>query len=372
MSRTAWFACVLVAAAFAASCGSRTPVPESLEVDETSDALTQEQFECERTKRECLVKADCDADAREACETAFRACEEPVRAEKKQVREMCRTEREKCAAAATDEAGRHACHMAEHKCKLPVEPPEAVCHIEAEECIWAARDMSPAPTMPPTKSAAEEACREQERECKESLRLHPEDLPKPPKCPPGPPPPACTPDDDAGVADDAPEAPVPESLDDLTCERTKRECLIAADCDADKREACKSAFHACEEPVRAEKKLVHEMCRTARETCEAAATDEAGRHACHIAEHKCKLPVEPPDAVCRIEEEECVWAARGMGEMKAAPAPMSPPMKSAAEEACREKKRECVEAKRMRPEELPKPPHCPPRPPACKPEKPAP
>jgi hypothetical protein len=91
-----------------------------------------------------------------------------------------------------------------------------------------------------------------------------------------------------------------------------------------------------------------------------------------MAEHKCTLPVEPPEAVCRIDAEECVWAARGTAEPAAAPEPMMPPKETDAERACRETERECREAKRVPPEDLPEPPKCPPGPPPCKPAAPAP
>ena len=371
--RTPWAGCLLLAVAFAAGCGTQAPVAEAVEVDEASDALSVDQIACERTKRECLVAADCDADKRETCETAFRACEEPAREEKKRVRDMCHTTRAACDAAAADEAGHHACHVAEHKCKLPVDPPEAVCHIDGLECVWAARSG--------TDDAAEKACRDKEKECRDATRVDRDDLPEPPKCGP-PPPPKCTP---ADVDPAEPATPAPTTPSDMSCERTKRECLIAANCDADKRGACETAFRACDEPVREEKKRVHEMCREARETCEESAADEAARHACHMAEHKCRLPVEPPEAVCRIEAEECVWAARDTAEPTPPAEPMTPPdamtppdpkepkvkpEKSAAQEACREKERECTESKRVRPEELPKPPHCGPRPAECTPEAP--
>ena len=328
--RAPWVGCVLIAAAFVPGCANEVPAAsEEPEVEDTTEAITQAEYDCERTKRECLAAADCDADLREACESAFHACKDPVRAEQKQVRETCRAQRETCDAAAADDAARHACHVAEHECKLPVDPPEAVCHIDALNCIWAARSAAPDAT-PPMKSEAEQACRETER--------------------------ACT----------AADPTVPDTQSMFACERTKRECLIAANCDADMREACTGAFHACAEPIRAEKKRVHELCHAEREACDAAATDEAGRQACHIAEHRCKLPVDPPEAVCRIDAEECRWAAKGAPDMTD---PMNPrPDPSAAELACRETERACKESLRMRPEDLPKPPHCPPAPRACTPE----
>jgi len=383
--RATWVGCLLVAA-FAVSCSEETPVSEQIDVDQTSDALSQPQFECESTKRECLVAADCDADKRDACESAFRDCNAPVKAERDQVHETCRTEREACDAAATDEAGRHACHVAEHKCTLPVDPPEAMCHVDAEECVWAARGTDE-PKMPPDKSEAEQACRAQERECRDAKRLHPEDLPKAPKCAP-PPPPDCAPVVPP-PAPATPAAPAPGPGDHSACERTKRECQVAADCDDAKRDACESAFRACEEPLRAERDRVHEMCRTSREACEEAATDEAARHACHMAEHKCNLPVEPPEAVCRLDAEECLWVARGMAEPPAPPKPMMPPSAAKpimpppvemtppkmmpphdtdAEHACHEAERECNDAMRVPPEDLPKPPMCPPGPPKCMPK----
>lgn len=384
--RGKWVAYIFCLAAGAAGCASQTPVSENVAVDDYSDALSADQFACERTKRECLVAADCAADKREACESAFRSCEQPLKDEKKALHDKCHAEKETCEAAAKDEAARQACHTAEHKCTLPLDPPEAVCRIEAEACVAAAKAAAgtagapaaagaPAPGPGP-KSAAEEACREKERACRDEKHLKPEDLPMPPKCAP------------AGRADCVPAAPtaptapaVPAtgpadmSTDHVACERTKRECLIAADCAADKREACESAFRACEEPIRAEKKRVSDKCREDKETCEAAATDEAGKHACHIAEHRCKLPVEPADAVCRIDAEECVWAARVKNgtatttpEPKMPPEPKEPkPAPSPEEQACRDTEHTCVESKRVKPDELPKPPHCPPAPPVCKP-----
>lgn len=369
--RSWWVGCLLVAAALAPSCGNQSPAPESLELDAVSEALSPDQYECEREKRECLVAADCVAEAREACESTFRSCTEPLRAEKKRVSEQCRSERDTCEAAATDDAGRHACHIAEHKCKLPVEPPEAVCHIDALECDWAAR-MSSDPPESDADKAAKKACHDEEHECKESLRMKPEDLPKPPHCPHDPPPPACDPSAPAEpVEPEAPEAPLPIP-GEPDCELEKRECLIAADCEPDARKACESAFRACEEPARAEKKRVREECRASRETCEEAATDEAGRHACHIAEHECKLPVEPPEAVCRIEAEKCIWAARPESDpMTPAEPTMPPPEPSAEEKACHEQERACREEKRVPRDDLPKPPRCAPSPPACMPAMPA-
>jgi len=231
------------------------------------------------------------------------------------------------------------------------------------ECLWAARAAAPAPTTPPTANAAEMACREQERACKESVRLNPENLPEAPKCPPAPPP--------CNEAEPAEPEPVPDALEyqlHFECERAKRECLVAANCDADLRAACTSAFHACEEPVRAERKRVHELCHAERETCDAAATDEAGHHACHVAEHRCKLPVEPPEAVCHIDALECLWAAQSAHDVAAAPDSEMPPGPSAGELACRETERACKDSMRLRPDDLPEPPHCPRVPPACAPE----
>ena len=359
--RSSWVSRLLFTAALAAGCGTTTsPVSTNLEVEDTSEALSEDELDCERTKRECLIAANCEADPREACEEAFRACEEPARAEKKKVHDACRAEREACDEKATDDAGRHACHMAEHKCNAPVEPPDAQCHVDAEECIWTARGGA-APSMPP--SDAEEACREKERACHDMLHTGPDDLPKPPKCEPLPPA-ACEPE-----ADTPAEPPAPLPVDD-DCERTKRECLIAADCDKDKNEACETAFRTCEEPVRAERDKVRDQCRSARETCEAAATDEEGRHSCHIAEHECKLPIEPPEAVCRIDAEKCLWAAKGAAEPPVMTDPPTPHEPSAAEEACRETERTCREAKKEPKEDLPKPPKCGPKPGKCGPKGP--
>jgi hypothetical protein len=200
---------MLFVAAFAAACGSERQSTDDVVVDGTIDALSQDQFECERTKRECLITADCDHDKREACKEAFHACEEPVRDEKKRVHEMCREAKKTCEEAATDAAARHACHKQEDQCKLSVEPPEFQCHIDAEECLWIARGMmdptppTTPPTMPPTmppamppmhrmESDAERACREAEHECRDAMRLDRMDLPKAPHCEPEPP--ACVAD----------------------------------------------------------------------------------------------------------------------------------------------------------------------------------
>jgi hypothetical protein len=367
--RAPWLGSLLFIAAFAASCASGVKTPEPLAVDDYTDALSQDQFDCERTKRECLSAAACAADKREACETAFRSCEEPVRAERDKLHETCRTARESCEAAAVDETARHACHMQEHRCTLPVEPPEAVCRVDAEECIGKAHGMTmPQPTMPPQMSDAEKVCHETERACRDEKRLDPKDLPEAPHCgpgmmPPPPPPPACTPVEPAAPTTPT-TAPAAMTQDHFACEKTKRECLIAADCAADKRAACEAAFRSCDEPFRTEKERVHAQCRAARESCEAAASDEVGRHACHMQEHTCNLPVEPPEAVCHIDAEECIWTANGMHK----PEPMMPPQMSDAEQACHETEHTCVEAKRMQPEALPEPPHCePPAPPPCKP-----
>jgi hypothetical protein len=355
--RAPWVSRILFAAALAAGCGSQASSPSPIEVEDNSEALSAAEIECESTKRECLIAADCEPEAREVCEEAFRACEEPARAEKKRVREACKVERETCEeAAADDEAAKHACHIAEHRCKLPVEPPDAVCRVDAEECRWAARSEGGDGTTPTPDNAAEEACRETERECKDALRVDREELPKPPHC--GPNPPACEPAEPG--TEEAP-APLPISPDE--CEQTKVACLVAADCEPDARELCETAFRACREPLDAEKKRVHDECRTVREACDDAAADEAGRRACHLAEHECKLPVEPPEAVCRIAAHECVWAAQDASTEDGP---------SAAEEACRETERACVEEKRVPREDMPKPPHCGPKPPACAPGAPAP
>ena len=340
---------LLVAAALAAGCGAQTPSLDTLEVEDNSEALSASELECERTKRECLIAADCEPQARAACEEAFRACEEPARAEKKRVKEACKQERETCDEAAADEDAQHACHIAEYRCKLPVEPPEAVCRVDAKECRWAARTDT---MTPPTDDTAEQACREQERECKDLLRGDREELPKPPHCPPGPPP-VCEPQD--MTEEMTAPAPLPLVSPD-ECERTKVDCLIAADCDPDARATCETAFRACREPIQAEKKRLHEQCHSARESCESQAADEAAKRACHLAEHECKLPVEPPEAVCKIAAHQCKWAAQDAAEQVAdGGAPSGP---SAAEEACREQERACVEEKRIPREDLPKPPKC--------------
>ncbi|HET8935033.1 MAG TPA: hypothetical protein VFN67_16405 [Polyangiales bacterium] len=355
--RSSWVSRLLITAALAAGCGTSTSAsPTSLEVEDNSEALSEDELDCERTKRECLIAANCEVDPRAACEEAFRACEEPARAEKRQVHDACRAEREACDETAADDAGRHVCHMAEHKCNAPVEPPDAQCHVDAEECVWTARGGA-APTMPP--SDAEEACRDKERACHEMFHMDPEDLPKPPKCEP-PPPAACEP------VEEPAEPPAPLPVDD-DCELTKRECLIAADCDKDLNEACETAFRACEEPARAERDRVRDECRTAREACEAAATNEEGRHSCHIAEHECKLPIEPPEAVCRIDAEKCLWAAKDGVEPPVMTDPPTPHEPSAAEEDCRETERTCREAMKAPKVELPKAPKCGPKPAHCGP-----
>jgi hypothetical protein len=386
--RATWLGCLLFISAAAAGCADAR-VPEKLEVSDIPDALSQPDFDCERTKRECQTAADCDADKREACEDAFRTCEEPVLAERDRVHEMCRTARETCEAAATDDAGRQACHTAEHKCTLPVDPAEAVCHIDAEECIAAARPAGAKPTMPPAPpSDAEKACHDKEHECTDAKRLDPKDLPKPPMCGPAKPP-ECKPEPPPPPPADPAVDPNAPIVGHETCEKTKRECLIAADCAADKRDACEGAFRTCEAPARAQRDALHEKCRTERETCEAAATDEAGRHACHTAEHKCTLPLEPADAVCHVDAEECLWAARPADAKPPAdppammpppamppammpgmmpPAPPPPHEESDAEKACHEKEHECVESMHKEPADMPEVPKCPPPPPpACKP-----
>src|SRR5215510_11411989 len=99
--RAAWVGCLLSVATLAIGCGTQhTPVGDVPEVDDLSGALSQDQFDCEKAKRECLVKADCDADAREACEETFRACEDPLREERKKVHDACHAERETCNDAA--------------------------------------------------------------------------------------------------------------------------------------------------------------------------------------------------------------------------------------------------------------------------------
>jgi hypothetical protein len=69
-----------------------------------------------------------------------------------------------------------------------VDPPEAICRIEAHECRWAAGipDVTPPMDPPhPGPSAAEQACREAEHDCVESRRVHfPHCSPVPPECTP--------------------------------------------------------------------------------------------------------------------------------------------------------------------------------------------
>lgn len=76
-----------------------------------------------------------------------------------------------------------ACHIAEHRCMLPVDPPEAICRIEAHECRWAARVTL---DEPPAMRPADHGCRAAEHACVESLRVHPDELPQPPLCAPTP------------------------------------------------------------------------------------------------------------------------------------------------------------------------------------------
>jgi hypothetical protein len=349
--------CLLfVALAFAPSCANKSDDTNAVELNDASEALTQAEYDCEREKRTCLISADCDADARDVCESALRACREPVRDERSRVRELCRTQRDACEADATSEAELHACHVAEHECKLPVDPPEAVCHVDALRCIWDARTEWPDAGWPdagspPRDHADEHACREQERACKDLLRLDREDLPKAPKC---------------GRPHCAPREPAPKgwSADHFQCERERRECLIEADCDSNAYTACEVAFDACEEPARAERERVPALCRDERHSCEAASTDDAGRHACHIAHHRCTLAVDPPEAICRIEAHECRWAAR-LDDVTAPPA--GPHHESAAHRACHEAEHDCVEATRLHPEDLPRLPLCAPVPPECTP-----
>lgn len=68
-------------------------------MDDTTEALSRDQFECERAKRECLVATAYGADEREACESTSRSSMEPVRAEKERVHDQCRAEREPVAPA---------------------------------------------------------------------------------------------------------------------------------------------------------------------------------------------------------------------------------------------------------------------------------
>lgn len=342
--RALWLACSLfIALSFAPACASDAGNANELEVDEVSDALTQAEYDCEREKRECLIVADCEDGAREACKSAARACREPAHDEASRVRALCRAERDACEATATTEAEHNACHIAEHECKLPVDPPEAICHVDALRCIWDARTSPPDTDPPPAGREAEHACHEAERACKESLRLDRADLPKAPKCEA----PRC-----------GPRGHVHGSVELIACERERRECLISAACDVVLSEACESSFHVCADPLRAEHDRVHALCHAEREACEAAAADEAARQACHLAEHRCMLPVDPPEAICRIEAHECRWAARVMqGE------PPAPP----ADHACREAEHACVESLRVRPEELPQLPLCAPALPECTP-----
>lgn len=348
--RTLWLGCPLVIGLVVApACASDTEDTNDLEVDDVSEALTQAEYDCEREKRECLIVADCDEGARDVCESAFRACREPARDEASTVRALCRAERDACEAAAVNEAELNACHIAEHECKLPVDPPEAICHVDALRCIWDARTSPPDTDPPPVDRDAEHACREEERACKESLRLDRADLPKAPKCEA----PRCGPHGHGHG-----HAHVPHGSSDLiACERARRECLIAAACDVGLSDACQNAFHVCADPLRDEHERVHALCHAEREDCDAAAADEAARHACHIAEHRCMLPVDPPEAICRIEAHECRWAERITLD--------EPPAVPPADRACREAEHACVDALRVHPEELPQPPLCAPAPVEC-------
>lgn len=210
--RSPWVGCFLLLSALGASCASSAPTAE---VEGAVDALSQGDYECEKAKRECLVSADCDPDQREACETTFHDCKYAVKEDKDAQHQVCHAAKETCEAGAADDAAWTACHTEEHRCMLPVEPPEAVCHIQMEECLVAAgiffksvpepKDpmmdpMDPmgamGPKMPkPEKSDAEIACRDEEKVCKDAMRLDKDELPKPPHCDPGPPPPAtCAPE----------------------------------------------------------------------------------------------------------------------------------------------------------------------------------
>src|SRR5262245_40098949 len=89
--RAPWFGSLLIAAATAVGCAHETKIAEEeVAVADTSEALTQEEFDCEKAKRECQIAANCDAGMRDACETAFKACVDPLRDERKTVREQCR------------------------------------------------------------------------------------------------------------------------------------------------------------------------------------------------------------------------------------------------------------------------------------------
>lgn len=326
-------ASLLFALCAAPSCVSESEDSDAFELDDASEALTQAEYDCEWEKRECFIAADCDAAQRDACESVFRACRAPVRDERARVRELCRAERDVCESLATSDAELHACHIAEHECKLPVDPPEAICHVEALRCSWDARADEPDAAPRRARHGIDHACHEEERACKESLRLDRADLPVAPKCEPA----ACDPRDPAPLP--------PDITDHVRCELDKRECLLDAGCDEPLRAACESAFRACEEPVRAERRRVHALCHAERESCEAVAVDDASHHACHIAEHRCKLPVDPPEAICHLEALECRWAAYVPGVTPPPGVPHAGP--SPAEHACHEAERECVESRRV-------------------------
>lgn len=217
-----WVGCLLLLTALTANCSNGGEAPA---VDNAADALSQADYECESAKRECLIAAQCEADQREACEDTFHACKEAAHEEKEALHETCHTAKQTCEAAATDDAALTTCHVEEHKCMLPAEPPEAICHVEMEECLVAAginivpppppandtmappappamdpMDPPPPPpamprVMPPhEQSDAERACRDTEHECKDAMRPSPMDLPMVPKCePPHPAPGECGP-----------------------------------------------------------------------------------------------------------------------------------------------------------------------------------
>jgi hypothetical protein len=223
------------------------------EIDDASGALTQADYDCERSRRACLNVSDCDADTRYACDSELYACRASARAERARVRELCRAQRDDCELIATNDAERHACHIAEHECKLPVDPPEAICHVDALQCRWDANLVATDGGPPHASHASEHACHEEEKACKRALRLDRTALPVAPSCEPR----YCAPHG-RGPHGPGPHGPGPFPPGSA------------------EHEACKR-----------EHDRVHAFCRAEREHCEAAAPSEAVHRACHEAEHDC-------------------------------------------------------------------------------------
>ena len=175
--RTLWLTSLLLAAA---SCAD----DDTGELDDASGALTQADYDCERSRRACLNVAGCDADTHYACDSALYSCRASARAERARVRDLCRAQRDDCELIATNDAELHACHIAEHECKLPVEPPEAICHVDALRCSWDAHLLAGNGGPPRASHGVEHACHEEEHACKHALRLDPAALPAAPHCEP--------------------------------------------------------------------------------------------------------------------------------------------------------------------------------------------